>query len=75
MESFMAVNENTEGIIGKFFYYSTSKILIRKDEFINVGMSFGLPKFKPAKESKSGAYRNATTAIKDRVTVNFCYKF
>ena len=69
MESFMAVNENTDGIIGKFFYYSTSKILIRKDEFINVGMSFGLPKYKPAKESKSGAYRNATTAIKDRVTV------
>ena len=33
-------------------------------------MSLGLPKFKPAKASKSGAYRTATTAIKDKVTVN-----
>lgn len=69
MENLMAVQENTNGIIGKFFYYSTSNILIKKSEFIEIGMSFGLPKYKPAKESKSGAYRNATTAIKDRITI------
>lgn len=69
MENLMAVQENTNGIIGKFFYYSTSNILIKKSEFIETGMSFGLPKYKPAKESKSGAYRNATTAIKDRITI------
>lgn len=69
MESLMAVQENTDGIIGKIFYYSTSNILIDKCKFIEIGMSFGLPKYKPAKESKSGAYRNATTAIKDRITI------
>ena len=59
----------THLIIGKFLYYSTSNILIKRDKFIEIGQSFGLPKFKPAKESKSGAYRNATTAIKDRIQV------
>ena len=60
MENFIAVKENTEGIIGKFLYYSTSNILIEKNKFKEIGMSFGLPKFKPARESKAGAYRNAT---------------
>ena len=69
MENFIAVQDKTEGIIGKFLYYSTSNILIKRDKFIEIGQSFGLPKFKPAKESKSGAYRNATTAIKDRIRV------
>ena len=58
-----------EGIIGKFFYYSIAGILVPRQEFENVGMALGLPKFKPAKASKSGAYRTATTAIKDKVTV------
>ena len=69
MSNFMAVHDNAEGIIGKFFYYSTSNLLVPKDKFIEIGQAFGLPKVKPAKESKDGAYRNATTAIKDRVTV------
>ena len=69
MESLMAVPPNAEGIIGKFFYYSTSNILIPKEKFIEIGQAFGLPKYKPAKESKASAYRCATTAIKDRVTV------
>ena len=62
----MAVRENTDGVIGKFFYYSISNILIDKEKFQEVGMAFGLPKFRPAKQSKSGCYRNATSAIKDR---------
>lgn len=69
MENFIAVQEKTDGIIGKFLYYSTSNILIERSKFIEIGQSFGLPKFKPAKESKAGAYRNATTAIKDRIQV------
>lgn len=69
MDSLMAVHQDSEGIIGKFFYYSTSSILIPKVKFIEIGQAFGLPKFKPAKESKAGAYRNATTALRERVTV------
>lgn len=69
MESLMAVPQNAEGIIGKFFYYSTSNIMIPKTKFIEIGQAFGLPKYKPAKESKASAYRCATTAIKDRVIV------
>ena len=69
MENLIAVQDNADGIIGKFLYYSTSNILIKKEEFIKIGMSFGLPKYQPAKESKAGIYRKATTAIKDRVTV------
>lgn len=69
MENFIAVQQNTDGIIGKFLYYSTSNILIKRDKFAEIGQSFGLPKFKPAKESKTGAYRNATTAIRDRIQV------
>ena len=69
MESLMEVHQNSEGIIGKFFYYSTSSILIPKTKFIEIGQAYGLPKFKPAKESRASAYRCATTALKDRVTV------
>ncbi len=69
MESLMAVNEKSEGIIGKFFYYSTSNLLIYKEKFQEIGMAFGLPKYRPARESKAGVYRTATTALKDRVTV------
>lgn len=69
MENLMVVPENAGGIIGKFFYYSLANILIPKEQFIRVGMDFGLPKFKPAKESKAGAYRNATTSLKERVEV------
>ena len=69
MENFIAVQENTADIIGKFLYYSTSNILINRAKFIEIGQSFGLPKYKPARESKAGAYRNATTAIKDRIQV------
>ena len=69
MDNLMAVHQDSEGIIGKFFYYSTSGILIPKVKFIEIGQAFGLPKFKPAKESKAGAYRNATTALRERVTV------
>lgn len=52
------------------FYYSISNVLIDKKKIQEVGMAFGLPKFRPTKQSKSGCYRNATTAIKGRVTVN-----
>ena len=69
MDSLMAVHQNSEGIIGKFFYYSTSSILIPKTKFIEIGQAFGFPKFKPAKESKASAYRCATTALKERVQV------
>lgn len=69
MDNFIAVQEHTDGIIGKFLYYSISNILIERTKFIEIGQSFGLPKYKPSKESKSGAYRNATTAIKDRIQV------
>ena len=32
MENFIAVQDKTEGIIGKFLYYSTSNILIKRDK-------------------------------------------
>lgn len=37
MDQFMAVQEKAEGIIGKFFYYSTSNILIKRSKFIEIG--------------------------------------
>lgn len=69
MENFIAVQRNTDGIIGKFLYYSTSNILIERPKAIEIGQSIGLPKFKPARESKSGIYRTATSSIKERVEV------
>ena len=69
MNEIIGVDKSTEGIIGKFFYYSIAGILVPRKEFENIGIALGLPKVKPAKASKSGAYRTATTAIKDRVTV------
>lgn len=69
LENYIAVQGNTDGIIGKFLYYSVSNLLIPKEKFVEIGQSFGFPKVKPSKESKSGAYRNATTAIKDRVEI------
>ncbi len=67
MQDFIAVNENADGIIGRFFYYSASGIIINKMKFVDIGMSFGLSKYQPARESKSGAFRRATTALKDRI--------
>lgn len=67
MQSYMGVNEGNSGIIGKLLYYSTSNILIPKNTFVQLGKAFNLPKVKPAKESKSSAYRYATTALKERV--------
>jgi len=67
MNDLIAVSENTEGIIGKIVYYSLSGVMVDKQKFIEIGENFQLPKVKPARESKSGAYRNATTAIKDRI--------
>lgn len=67
MDDIMAVRENTDGIIGKILYYSISNILIDKAKLIEIGQSLGLPKVKPARESKAGAYRNATTALKERI--------
>lgn len=69
MNSIIGVDKGTDGIIGKLFYYSIAGILVPCREFEGLGMSLGLPKFKPAKASKSGAYRTATTAIKDKVVV------
>lgn len=69
LENYIAVQGNTDGIIGKFLYYSISNLLIPKEKFVEIGQSFGFPKVKPSKESKSGAYRNATTAIKDRIEI------
>lgn len=67
MQSFMGVNEGNSGIIGKLLYYSTSNILIPKNTFVQLGEAFNLPKVKPARESKSSAYRYATTALKERI--------
>ena len=69
MENFIAVQEKTDGIIGKFLYYSTSNILMKRSKFIEIGQSFGLSKFTPPPESKSTIYRTATTPIKDRIQV------
>ena len=69
MNEIIGVDKSTERIIGKFFYYSIAGILEPRQEFENIGIALGLPKVKPAKASKSGAYRTATTAIKDKVTV------
>ncbi len=66
----MVVPENTGGIIGKILLLLPGKHPDPQGtKFIRVGMDFGLPKFKPAKESKAGAYRNATTALKERIEV------
>ena len=44
-------------------------IFCPKEKFIEIGRSFGFAKVKPARESKSGAYRSATSSIKDRIKV------
>lgn len=67
MQSYMGVNEGSDGIIGKLMYYSASNILIPKNTFIELGKAFNLPKVKPARESAASAYRYATTALKDRI--------
>ena len=76
MESLMAVHQNAEGIIGKFFYYSTSNILIPKTKFIEIGQAFGLPKYKPAKESKAVIKRwlekSTHCSGKSQPTKKFC---
>ena len=68
MNNFIAVNENTEGILGKLIYYSVSNVLIDKAKFCEIGTQLGLTKVKPARESLTDAFRNATSAIYDRIT-------
>ena len=68
MKDFIAVTDNhTDGFLGYLLYYSISGVLVPRDKLIKVGEDMGLTKVKPARESKSNAYRKATTAIKDRI--------
>ena len=67
MEDLMVVNGQTGGILGKIVYYTVSNILIDKQTMIDLGNSLGLPKVRPAKESKVSAYRCATTDIKGTI--------
>jgi len=69
LNDYMAVPQETEGILGKILYYSVSNILIDRDEFRRIGNDFGLMKIKPARESASDAFSKATTALYERVTV------
>ena len=67
MNKLIAVNGEAEGILGKFVYYSLSNVLIEKEKFCEIGRMFNLSKVKPARESASDAFRNATSDIYDRV--------
>ena len=69
MEDYMAVRENAQGIIGKIAYYSIAGILVDKNVCLETGRMLGLPKIKPSRESKASAYKYATTALKDRISV------
>lgn len=74
MNEFIAVSDkNTNGILGYLLYYSISGVLVPRDKLIQVGEDMGLSKVKPARESKSNAYRKATTAIKDRIVLKTPY--
>ena len=69
MNNLIAVDGNTEGILGKFMYYSLANILIDKVTFQQIGIDFGFSKVKPNRESASDAFRNATSNIYQRITV------
>jgi hypothetical protein len=70
LNDYIAVQKNTEGILGKMMYYSVSNILIDREEFQRIGRDFGLPKIKPARESPSDAFSKATSALYERIVVN-----
>jgi len=69
LNDYIAVTQDTEGILGKILYYSVSNILIDRVEFQRIGSDFGLAKTKPARESAADAFSKATTALYERVTV------
>jgi len=69
LSDYMAVTQDTEGVLGKIIYYSVSNILIDRDEFQQIGKDFGLAKVKPARESPADAFSKATTALYERITV------
>lgn len=69
LENYMAVQDGSEGIIGKIVYYSIAGILVDKQVCQEVGRSLGLPKIKPSRESRASAYKYATTALKNRVAI------
>lgn len=74
MKSFIATtDQNTDGFLGYLLYYSISGVLVPREKLIKVGEDMGLTKVKPARESKSNAYRKATTAIKDRIVLKTPY--
>lgn len=74
MKSFIATtDQNTDGFLGYLLYYSISGVLVPRDKLIKIGEDMGLTKVKPARESKSNAYRKATTAIKDRIVLKTPY--
>lgn len=52
MNDIIGVDKSTEGITGKFFYYSIAGILVPRQEFENIGITLGLSKVIPAKASK-----------------------
>ena len=69
INNYIAVSQNTEGILGKILYYSVSNILINRDEFQKIGRDFGLSKIKPARESATDAFSKACTALYKTITI------
>lgn len=71
MNNLMAVQNSTDGILGKFLYYSLANVLIDREKFQEIGRMHNLAKIKPCRESTSDAFRNATGDISKRVVNKF----
>lgn len=67
MSNFIAVDENSEGILGKLAYFTLGGLMVPKQTCIEIGQTLGMPRVKPSKESTANAFRCATSAVYDRV--------
>jgi len=73
MNSFIAVDDDGEGVLGKILYYSLSSILINKDKLAQICDDIGFPVNTGKRTAPADAFRSATGDIYESKTVKTPY--
>jgi len=73
MNSFIAVNDDGEGVLGKILYYSLSSILINKEKLTQICDEIGFNANVAKRTAPADAFRSATGDINETKTVKTPY--
>jgi hypothetical protein len=69
MDSFIAVNDDGEGVLGKILYYSLSSILVERGKLAQICDEIGFPVNSSQRTAPADAFKSATGDIYESKTV------